>query len=73
MRTLHSQQEVIDALGGINKFRDVLGANRKQAWHWTGRTGLFPAYTYPPIQKALRRRGLSAADELFAQRRRSAA
>jgi hypothetical protein len=72
MRTLQSQDEVINALGGIVRVRDLFGANRKQAWHWT-RTGLFPAYTYPTIQKTLKRRGLRAADELFAQRRNRAA
>jgi hypothetical protein len=69
MRKLRTQQEVIDALGGIDRMRDLLGANRKQAWHWVGRTGLFPAYTYPTLQKALKRRGAIAADELFPKRR----
>lgn len=73
MRKLNSQEEVIAALGGINRFREILDANRKQAWHWTGRTGLFPAYTYPLLQKALRRRGCTASDELFSKRRSRAA
>ena len=72
MRRLTTQPQVIDALGGIASVREMLDANRKQAWHWT-RTGLFPAYTYPIIQRALKRRGCRAADDLFAQRRKDAA
>lgn len=68
MRKLNTLQDVIEALGGIKRVRERFGANRKQAWHWT-RTGLFPAYLYPEVQKALKRLDLKADDALFARRR----
>jgi hypothetical protein len=68
MRKLNTQTEVIEALGGTIRVRELLEANRKQFWHWT-KTGVFPAYTYPVVQKALKRRKLTVSDDLFARRK----
>jgi hypothetical protein len=68
MRKLNTQNEVIEALGGLARVRELLEANRKQAWHWT-KTGVFPAYTYPVLAKALKRRRLAVSDDLFAGRK----
>jgi hypothetical protein len=64
MKNLRTALEVVEALG-IDLVCELTDANPKQAWHWYSRTGIFPAYTYRAIQKALKKRRLHAPDELW--------
>jgi hypothetical protein len=72
MRKLKTQQQVIDALGGVEALCAITGANRKQVWHWYGRAKVFPAYTHPAMTKALKLRGKEAHDALWSSRRNAA-
>ena len=73
MKKLLSIHTVIDKLGGPIGLRKVTGSNRKQAWHWYARAGMFPAHTQSDIQKALGAKGYVASDKLFAKRQARAA
>lgn len=66
MRKLRTPEQVIEFLGGPDRICELIpGANKKQIWHWHGRAGKFPAYTYVALQRALKRRKASAPDRLW--------
>jgi hypothetical protein len=65
MTRLYTVQEVIDRLGGLKAVAELTEANTKQAWHWAGRAGMFPANTYVVMQRALTRAGYQAPARLW--------
>jgi hypothetical protein len=65
MKRLRTVQEVVDALGGLNGVCELTDANLKQAWHWVGRAGQFPANTYVIMQRSLKARGFEAPARLW--------
>lgn len=65
MKRLRTVDQVVDALGGLSEVCKITDANLKQAWHWHGRAGQFPANTYVALQRALRRRGYEAPARLW--------
>lgn len=68
MRKLRTTQAVINALGGLDAVCELIGANRKQAWNWQGRAGVFPANTYVVLIRALHRRNLDAPATLWSMK-----
>ena len=64
MKKLRTPEQVIDVLG-LETVCELTGANAKQAWHWYGRAGMFPANTYVVLTRALRRRGYFAPATLW--------
>ena len=70
MKQIRNIREVYNVLGGIDGVaRAVPGCNWKTAWHWLGRTEVFPANAYTYIQKALSKHDAVAVDSLFARRK----
>jgi hypothetical protein len=65
MAYLRTAEAVVEALGGLEEVCRITGANLKQAWHWHGRAGMFPANTYVVMQRALRARGFEAPARLW--------
>ena len=65
MKRLRTIQQVVDVLGGLEGLCELTGANLKQAWHWVGRAGQFPANTYVCMIRALNRRGYDAPARLW--------
>lgn len=64
MKKLRTTKQVVDLLG-VETLCELTGANAKQAWHWYGRAGVFPAKTYVVLTRALRRRGYIAPASLW--------
>jgi len=64
MKNLRTALEVVEAIG-LDRVCELTEANPKQAWHWYGRAGMFPANTYVVLMRALRRRGCRAPDSLW--------
>jgi hypothetical protein len=64
MKNLRTAGEVVDAIG-LDRVCELTESNPKGVWHWTGRTGVFPAYTYVALQKALKKRRCRAPDSLW--------
>lgn len=64
MKKLRTTKQVVDTLG-LETVCELTGANAKQAWHWYGRAGVFPAKTYVVLTRALRRRGYVAPATLW--------
>jgi hypothetical protein len=67
MRHLKTAREVVAVLGGHRAVCEMTGANKKAAYYWTGQAGTFPARTYDMMQRALKRRGVSAPKSLWSQ------
>jgi hypothetical protein len=65
MKRLRTADQVVEVLGGLQAVCELTGANSKQAWHWTGRAGMFPANTYVAMTRALNRRGYEAPARLW--------
>jgi hypothetical protein len=68
MKKLRTPLEVVEGLGGPERVCELTGANAKQVWHWYGRAEKFPANTYVALQRALKRKKLSAPDHLWAMK-----
>jgi hypothetical protein len=68
MKRLRTVDQVVEVLGGLGGLCRLTGANFKQAWHWTGRAGQFPAQYYVVMTRALRRRGYEAPARLWAMK-----
>jgi hypothetical protein len=68
MTRLYTADEVVRALGGLEEVCRITGANIKQAWHWHGRAGMFPATFYVAMTRALRARGYQAPARLWNQK-----
>lgn len=64
MKKLRTAKQVVDTLG-LETVCELTGANAKQAWHWYGRAGVFPAKTYVVLTRTLRRRGYIAPASLW--------
>jgi hypothetical protein len=64
MKNLRTADEVVHVLG-LDRVCELTEANPKQAWHWYGRAGVFPARTYVVLKRALKRRGCRAPDYLW--------
>lgn len=64
MKKLRTAAQVVDVLG-LETLCALTKANPKQAWHWYGRAGMFPANTYVTLTRALRRRGYIAPATLW--------
>jgi hypothetical protein len=47
---------------------EITNSNYKQAINWPGRAKKFPAATYVPLQKALKRNKATAPDTLWTMR-----
>jgi hypothetical protein len=66
MKRLRTVDQVVEALGGLDGLCELgLAENTKQAWHWVGRAGQFPANTYVAMTRTLRRRGFEAPARLW--------
>lgn len=68
MKRLRTVEQVANALGGLEGVCELTGANLKQAWHWLGRAGQFPANYHECMRRALRRRGYDAPARLWNQK-----
>lgn len=68
LRRLSTAAQVVDCLGGLPKVCEIVDANYKQAFNWSGRSGTFPASTYFLMQRALARRGATAPPHLWNMR-----
>ena len=68
MKRLTTVNQVIKALGGIEKVRELTGANNKQSWNWTEKFGSFPSRYYACMTLALLRAGYQAPARLWAQK-----
>jgi hypothetical protein len=68
MKRLRTVDQVVDALGGLSAVCELTDANLKQAWHWVGRAGQFPANTYVAMTRALNRRGYEAPARLWSMK-----
>lgn len=65
MSALRTTSEVVEALGGVPKTRDLVrAASLQRIQNWVKR-GRFPPETYVPINEALSGRGLSADPALW--------
>jgi hypothetical protein len=65
MRRLITAREVVEALGGLEAVCELTGANAKAVYHWTGQTDSFPSRTYVVMQRALKRRHMSAPPSMW--------
>jgi hypothetical protein len=70
MRQLKTVDAVVDTLGGVPAVCKLMNANRKQAWNWVARAKQFPAWTYPDMQEALKRRNATAPKRLWSTGRK---
>jgi hypothetical protein len=73
MKRLRTVQQVVDVLGGLDGICELSESpdwdvNLKQAWHWVGRAGQFPANTYVVMTRALHRRGYEAPARLWSMK-----
>jgi hypothetical protein len=68
MKRLRTVDEVVEVLGGLDGVCELTEANLKQAWHWVGRAGQFPAQYYVVMTRSLRRRGYEAPARLWNQK-----
>jgi hypothetical protein len=68
MRRLSTVDQVIDALGGMDRVLELTGTNSKQTWNWQRRTGQFPAQWHDAMTKALRKRRCTAPPRLWNQK-----
>jgi hypothetical protein len=68
MKKLKSVKEVVEFLGGIHAVMEITNANYKQAINWPGRANKFPAATYVPLQKVLKKKNATAPDSLWTMR-----
>lgn len=68
MRTLHTADQIIRALGGLDAVVEMTGTNKKQAWNWSGRAKVFPSAYYVMMQRELQRRGYKADPSLWSQK-----
>jgi hypothetical protein len=69
MKRLRTVDQVMEVLGGLEGVCELgFADNPKQAWHWVGRAGQFPANTYVVMTRALRRRGYEAPARLWNQK-----
>jgi hypothetical protein len=73
MKRLRTAEQVVRTLGGLGRVCELTGANSKQAWHWSGRKGTFPANTYVIMMRELNRLGYEAPARLWAMKVREAA
>jgi hypothetical protein len=73
MKQLRTANQVVKALGGLDEVCRITGANVKQAWHWHGRAGRFPANTYVAMTRVLNARGYEAPARLWNQKRETVA
>lgn len=64
IKTCRSIDHVVEVLG-VEMICELTGANRRQAWNWYGRAGMFPANTYVALTRALRSRGYTAPARLW--------
>ena len=65
MKRLRTVEEVVEELDGLPGVCELTEANLKQAWHWVGRAGQFPANTYVIMQRSLKARGFEAPARLW--------
>jgi hypothetical protein len=68
LKQLKTAKQVQQALGGLSGVALITGANVRQAWHWAGRAGKFPAHFHAVMTHFLQRRGYDAPPELWSQR-----
>jgi hypothetical protein len=68
MKRLQTADQVVSVLGGLAEVCRITGANPKQAWHWSGRAGMFPAQYYECMRLSLRARGYHAPARLWNQK-----
>ncbi len=65
MVTLHSIEEIIEALGGMKAVSTMTGRRDARAvWNWKDR-GAFPASTYAVLKGALNNKGFDAPASLW--------
>ena len=64
MKNLRTAKDVVDFIG-IDRVCELTESNPKGVSYWTGRTGVFPAYTYCALQMALKKRCCRAPDHLW--------
>ena len=67
-KQLRSTKAVIEALGGPEQVCKLTGANKKQAWNWHGRAGIFPAAYYVVMIRALQERNYEAPATLWSMK-----
>lgn len=65
MKRLRNAEAVVRRLGGLKGVCELTGANLKQAWHWSGRAGTFPAQYYVVMTRELNRLGYEAPARLW--------
>jgi hypothetical protein len=64
MKTLHSVQDVVDALGGRKAVAEIAVVTRKALHVWVDQ-GRFPSKMYLVLNDALAKRGFEADVSLF--------
>jgi hypothetical protein len=64
MEQLRTTAEVIDALNGIQAVVAITGRSTQAVWNWKNR-GVFPAWTYLALTRALAEKGREADPRLF--------
>lgn len=64
MAPLRTTSDVISALGGIQAVVGLTGRSTQAVWNWKDR-GVFPAWTYLALTKALAEAGHTADPKLF--------
>jgi hypothetical protein len=67
-KQLTTTDAVIDFLGGEHLLADLFGLYPQAVAHWRN-FEVFPASTYVPLKKLLRRRHRDAPDELWAMKK----
>lgn len=68
MPHLKTARQVVAALGGTAKVSKLTRSTEKAVWHWVGAAEKFPANQYVAMQRALKRRRMTAPAWLWAQK-----